>query len=64
MKKTQAIDFFGSQAAVAKLLDVSESTVSRWPEDIPIDYAWRLERASKGDLRMRLNDYRLKALKD
>ena len=63
MKKAQAIDFFGSQAEVARVLNVSESTVSRWPEDIPIEQAWRLERASKGDLRMRINDYRMKALK-
>lgn len=63
MKKTQAIDFFGSQVAVAELLNVSESTVSRWPEDVPIDYAWRLERASKGDLPMQIDDYRIKALK-
>lgn len=63
MKKSQAVDYFETQAEIARLLNISESTVSRWPEDIPLKYAWRLERASKGDLRMRLDDYRLKALK-
>ncbi len=64
MKKTHVIDFFGSQAEVARLLNISESSVSRWPEDVPIEQAWRLERLSKGDLRMRINDYRMKALSD
>ena len=63
MKKRQVIDFFGSQKAVADLLGISESAVSRWPEDVPIEQAWRLERASKGDLPMQIDDYRMKALR-
>ena len=63
MKKSDAIKFYRSQRKVAEILDISEAAVSRWGEDIPIKHAWRLERASKGDLKMRINDYRLKALK-
>jgi DNA-binding transcriptional regulator YdaS (Cro superfamily) len=43
MNKSQAIRFAGSQAALARLLGVTPSAVSQWPEKIPPLQVYRLK---------------------
>ncbi|TVL50426.1 Cro/CI family transcriptional regulator [Shewanella algae] len=51
MKTKDAVDYFGSKSAVAKRAGVSRSRVSQWGEEVPELQAYRLERASNGDLK-------------
>lgn len=58
MKKASAVQFYGSERALAKVLGISHQAVNRWNEIVPIKQAWKLERKSAGKLSMRLSDYR------
>jgi transcriptional repressor of cell division inhibition gene dicB len=51
MTKSQAIEHFGSAAALARALGVSRSAVSHWPEEIPLGRQYQIEVATKGALR-------------
>ncbi|MGX5913925.1 Cro/CI family transcriptional regulator [Aliidiomarina sp. Khilg15.8] len=51
MKKTDAIKHFGSQAAIARALQISKTAVSNWPEAIPPRRAYELERLTEGELK-------------
>ncbi len=51
MKTKDAVNYFGSKTAVAKNAGVSRSRVSQWGDDVPELQAYRLERASNGDLK-------------
>ena len=51
MKKTDAINYFGSANVLAKKLNVSKSAVSQWSETIPRLRAFEIERLTKGKLK-------------
>jgi len=50
MDKEQVLDHFGSGVAVAKLLGINNSCISRWDE-IPLNHQRTLQRLSKGKLK-------------
>lgn len=58
MKTQDAIEFFGSKAAVASVARLSRAAVSQWGERVPLGTAGLLEKISNGKLRVDLNDYR------
>ncbi|HHQ4466775.1 TPA: Cro/CI family transcriptional regulator [Aeromonas veronii] len=58
MKKDQAIQFFGSNNAMARAAGVTKSTASEWPEIIPAKHAASIHFASGGQLDFGLDDYR------
>lgn len=61
MKLESAVEYFGTQIAIAETLDISEAAVSKWwvfnDGFVPINQALRLNRLSKGELDLRLQDY-------
>lgn len=55
MKKSDVINHFGSQAAVAQVMtaagyQISQPAISKWPERVPLLRAFQLERITKGAL--------------
>jgi len=50
MNKSEAVAFFGSQAALAKALGVSRSSVSEW-HDVPVGRQYQLEVMTGGALK-------------
>lgn len=47
MKKADAVAHYGSQQKLAKALKRAQSTVAEWPEAVPLDCAFMLERLTK-----------------
>jgi hypothetical protein len=47
MRKADAVSFFGSQQALANKFELSRSTVSEWPDPIPLGWAYLIELLSK-----------------
>ena len=58
MKKKDAVEYYGSQVAIAVELSITEAAVSKWDEFVPIKQALRLNDKSSGELDLRLEDYR------
>ena len=62
MKLEQAVKFFGSQAKVAEILDLSDAAVSLWQTRdnglIPMRHIIALKDMSNGELDLNLDDYR------
>lgn len=58
MKTVQAVKYFGSEAKLAKALNINRSAVHRWGEVVPIKRAWTIERLSKGKVAFGIRDYR------
>jgi DNA-binding transcriptional regulator YdaS (Cro superfamily) len=58
MKKTEAIEFFGSKIKLAKALGVAPSAVTQWGETIPQLRAFQIERLTKGKLKAKVLDYK------
>jgi len=58
MKTAQVVKYFGSYAAIARVLCISRQAVHKWPETVPINRAVKLERLSNGRLRVCQDDYR------
>jgi hypothetical protein len=58
MKTRNAIKHFGSQAEIARTLDIAESTVSRWGEVVPFKWALVLQEKTDDLLMVNINDYR------
>jgi hypothetical protein len=56
MRKADAISFFGNQAAYARALGRAQSTVSEYPEVLPLEAALLTEKLTKGKRRV---DYAL-----
>ena len=56
MKKRDAVQHFGSEANIARLLKISRQAVSKWGEVIPIKSAARLAQLAKR-LDIGLEDY-------
>lgn len=52
MLKSDVLDFFGSKIATAQVLKVSPSAVTQWKEIIPEKQAYKVERISKGKLKV------------
>jgi hypothetical protein len=52
MRKSEAIEFFGSQVAIAKALGIAEPSVSTWEDDaVPPLRQLQLEALSGGKLK-------------
>lgn len=54
MTKTDAINYFGSQAALAEALGVSRPAISQWSEEIPEVRQWQLRAITEGKLEVSL----------
>jgi DNA-binding transcriptional regulator Cro len=53
MRKTDVLLYYqGNGAAVARAIGYTRSAVQQWPEIIPEAAAYRLERATGGDLKV------------
>lgn len=52
MWKTDVFNFYGSWTAIAKVLFITPSAVAQWPELIPEKYAYRLEKLTRGHLKV------------
>lgn len=60
MKIDQAVKHFGSQAKLARVLDFSDSAISRWKERgevVPFKTALKLNNITGGALDLVLKDY-------
>ncbi|MDG9671848.1 Cro/CI family transcriptional regulator [Hahella aquimaris] len=51
MKKTEAVDYFGNQANLAKALGIAPAAVYQWGDFIPELRAFQLERITNGKLK-------------
>lgn len=56
MKKSEVLNHFGSQRAVAQRLTaagypISQPAVCKWPEDVPLLRAFQIERITDGALK-------------
>ncbi len=63
MDKKTAIDYFGGVAKTAQVLNISRQAVHKWPDIVPINQAWKIQRITGGKVAMKLNDYKMRALK-
>lgn len=52
MKKTDAINYFGSSIKLAEALGLNKSAVSQWGEEVPELRAFQLERLTGGELKV------------
>ncbi len=52
MLKTHAIDYFGSQAEIARALEISSAAVAKWGDVVPHTSATALEILSGGGARV------------
>jgi len=57
MKKAKAVKYFGSQAGVARALDITDAAVWQWGDIVPFDKAVLLNRATAGGLKVVWDDY-------
>jgi len=64
MKKKAAIKYFGGISETAQVLNISRQYVHQWPDIVPINQAWKIERISGGKVPFVINDYRMRALKN
>ncbi|WLQ15392.1 Cro/CI family transcriptional regulator [Hahella aquimaris] len=51
MKKAEAVQYFGSQQALANVLKLHKSAISQWGDTIPELRAFQLERLTNGKLK-------------
>ncbi|MBL0679202.1 Cro/CI family transcriptional regulator [Aeromonas dhakensis] len=51
MKKTDAINYFGSAAELAKKLNISEAAISQWGQNVPQGRAYQIEVLTSGKLK-------------
>lgn len=54
MTKTEAIEYFGTQQAIADVLDIDQSSISLWGQSIPLPRQAQLQILSDGKLRATL----------
>lgn len=52
MQKQTVLDYFGGVMNTARVLGISHTAVSRWPEQIPPLRAFQLERLTQGTLQV------------
>lgn len=53
VKKQDAIDYFGSVAALAEALDISPEAIYQWRENVPLGRDFQLQVLTKGKLKAR-----------
>lgn len=53
MKKNDAIQHFGSVAALAKALNISPEAIYQWREDVPLGRDFQLQVLTNGKLKAR-----------
>jgi len=58
MKTKDAIEHFGSEAAVARALEISRQAVDQWGELVPILTAIEIQRITKDKLKVDPSLYR------
>ncbi|MGL6488002.1 Cro/CI family transcriptional regulator [Aeromonas hydrophila] len=51
MKKTDAINYFGSASELAKKLNISEAAISQWGQNVPQGRAYQIEVLTGGKLK-------------
>jgi DNA-binding transcriptional regulator YdaS (Cro superfamily) len=52
MRTADVIKFYGTQTKVAKVLKIGKSAVNQWPEFVPEGKARRLEKITRGKLKV------------
>lgn len=52
MKKSDAIAYFGNQQKLAEAVNRSQGTVAEWPDTVPLEHAFVLERITRKRLRV------------
>ena len=62
MKKKTVIKYFKGVTNTAQALKISKQAVSQWPEIVPINQAWKIERISRGKVAFVINDYKMRAI--
>jgi DNA-binding transcriptional regulator YdaS (Cro superfamily) len=58
MRTEQAVEYFGSQAAIAAALEISRAAVSKWGDVVPEGSAYKLESLTDGELKVDRDLYR------
>ncbi|HAT1683134.1 TPA: hypothetical protein I8Y21_003856 [Klebsiella oxytoca] len=58
MNTQEAVDFFGTKAAIGRALDISQVAVTRWGDIIPKGAALELEKITNGALKCDLSVYK------
>jgi DNA-binding transcriptional regulator YdaS (Cro superfamily) len=58
MKTQDAIEHFGSAAALARAVNITRAAVSQWGELVPLASAVRIEKLTNGALTLDLEAYR------
>lgn len=51
MQKADVVLYFGSKAKVARFLGITKASITQWADDVPLLWAHRLERLTKGKLK-------------
>lgn len=51
MRRTDVIQHYGTQTAIAKALGIGKAFVSKWGEEVPQRYAYEIERLTNGALK-------------
>lgn len=51
MRKTDAINYFGSASELAKKLNISEAAISQWGQNVPQGRAYQIEVLTGGKLK-------------
>jgi len=57
MRKSDVIDYYGSNRKAAEALGVSVQYVQQWKDRVPMGMAYRIESESEGDMIVNPNDY-------
>ena len=57
MKKSEAVQHYGSERKISRVLGISHQAVNAWGEIVPIKKAWRLHGYTDKQLRFDMRDY-------
>ena len=52
MYKSDVIQHYGKQAAIAAALDISRAAVNKWPDVVPQGSAYKLQAITRGRLKV------------
>lgn len=58
METQRVVDLYGTKAAIARALDISQVAVTRWGNVVPKGRALELERITNGELKCDLSLYK------
>lgn len=59
MRKKDVLDHFGGALATAKALRITHQAVYKWPPRVPLTSARKVERKTKGVLKLDMEAYRV-----